>query len=268
MTVSVETPPGDTKPPEGDVCLSVHTRLERTNERTNGTGVGLNYTHSCQSAVTSGSSLYPHSGVVCVPKRDVYKKTYLTEREAAQLSRWAEEAGKSESALLREAVLEYLDRDRADRIEDKLDAVLARLPEDGLDARAEPTHTHKPDTPMNQSGSKATEKARRIIQRLQSNHDAPVIQADAVDRAIEDIAGVDDRTIRKYKSLFRRRGLLFEHPGASAVWTFDTDQFMTWLRNYAQLNGQQAAEEVADAYPVSVYASTEGIQIELAEVDQ
>ena len=199
--------------------------------------------------------------------RSVVKKTYLTESEASQLSRWADEVGKSESALLRQAVLEYLDRDRTDRIEDKLDEVLTRLPEDGVASEAATTHTHKPDTPMNQSGSTATEKAREIVRRLQSDHDGVVKDSDVV-RAIEDIAGVDDRTIRKYKSLFRRRGLLFEHPGESPVWTFDSDEYLDWLRDYARLNGQEAAEEVAEEYPVSVMATNQGIQIELAEVTE
>lgn len=198
--------------------------------------------------------------------RSVVKKTYLTDQEAGQLSRWADEAGKSESALLREAVLEYLDRDRADRIEEKVDELLDRIPEGGLPVEQSKPHTHKPDTPMNQAGSSATETAREIIQRLQSNHDG-VVKDGVVVRAIEDLAGVDDRTIRKYKSLFRRRGLLFEHPGETAVWTFDSDEYLSWLRDYARLNGQEAAETVADEYPVNVMATNAGIQIELAEVN-
>lgn len=206
--------------------------------------------------------------MVCVGKRSVVKKTRLTEQEAAQLSRWSDKAGKSESTLLREAILEYLDHDRTARIEDKVDELLARIPEEGAQSEAATSHTHKAETPMNQTGTKATEKGRRIIQRLQSNHDSPIIQEDAVVRAIEDIAGVDDRTIRKYKSLFRRRGLLFEHPGDSSVWTTETDKFLSWLRDYARLNGQEAVEEVADGYPVSVYATNQGIQIELTETQQ
>jgi glycerol-3-phosphate dehydrogenase len=83
------------------------------------------------------------------------------------------------------------------------------------------------------------------------------------------MAGVDDRTIRKYKGIFRRRGLLFEHPGQTAVWTTDGNQWLSWLENFAALNGPKAAEEIADQYPTTVRpsATDEKIDVELIEED-
>lgn len=189
--------------------------------------------------------------------RDVVKKTYLTEREAAQLSEWAADVNKSESTLLREAVLEYLDYDRTARIEEKVDRVLSHLETDS-------THTHKDSSTMNQ-GSNASEKARAIVSRLQQNHDE-VMKADAVDRAIEDIAGIDDRTKRKYKTLFRKRGILFEHPGEPPLWTTEADNWLEWIQTYAELNGREGAEDEVEKYPaVLTSAVNSGYHIELED---
>lgn len=196
-------------------------------------------------------------------ERSVVKKTYLTEAEASQLSEWSSETGKSESQLLREAVREYLDRDRGARVEERLNRIEDQLATLTHTLGDDDAHTHKAKTGM-KTASKATERAREIVRRLQSNHDVAMKNAD-VERAIEDIAGADDRTIRKYKELFRKRGLLFEHPGDTGIWTLETDDWLDWLKDYAQLNGIEAAEEVANSYPVRVDATPDGYYIELAE---
>lgn len=196
--------------------------------------------------------------------RNNRKVTYLTDDEAAQLSRWASDTGKSESHLLREAVLEYLDRDRSDRVEGKLETLEAKLDEIQGHLSDDTTHTHKDSGTMN-SGTEAIEKAREIIRRLQSNHDE-VLKNDAVVRAIEDIAGIDDRTIRKYKRLFRKRGLLFEHPGQPPLWTVDSTQWLSWMQDFAQLNGKQEADKIVDEYPARVVSNMDGgLRIELTE---
>lgn len=198
-----------------------------------------------------------------MPDRSVVKKTYLTEPEAAQLSEWSDETGKSESHLLREAVREYLDRDRGARIEDRLDRIEGKIDDLAPTLADGDAHTHKPESTMS-TGSSASERARDIIRRLQSNNAEVVKDADVV-RAIEDIAGIDDRTIRKYKDIFRRRGLLFEHPGEQAVWTFVVDDWLSWLREYASLNGAGAVEAIIDPYPADIYATGEGYRIEANE---
>lgn len=191
--------------------------------------------------------------MVCVSDRDNPVTVYLTDEEKADLDAWANEAGKSVSSLLREAVREYTDRDRVARIEDKLDEVLASLDDD--------THTHKPEQAMNQQGSTATERARDIVRRLRLNHEQVVKDAVVV-RAIEDIAGVDDRTIRKYKRLFRKRGMMYEHPGQTPIWTFETDEWLGWMEDYARLNGTDEAEDAVEEYPAEVRVTSEGYRIE------
>jgi len=200
--------------------------------------------------------------------RDVVKKTYLTDEEAARLSEWADEVGKSESHLLREAIQEYLDHDRAARVEERLDRIEGKIDDLAPAADATTTHTHKPESGMKQ-GSPAIEKAREIVRRLQRETDNPdgVVQQKAVERAIEDIAGVDPRTLNKYKRIFRRRGLLFEHPGEPEIWTLQSEQWLAWMEDYLRLNGQKDAERVADEYPAEIIAGGDGFHIELAEVD-
>lgn len=195
--------------------------------------------------------------------RDNQVKTYLTDAEYLQIKDWADKTDKSMSELVRQAILEYTDRDRVERLEsdmtelhEKIDRVLTLVENDA--------HTHKDEPPMNQSGT-ALETARDIIRRLQENHEKIIKNAD-VERAIEDMAGIDDRTIRKYKDIFRKRGLLFEHPGESAVWTTDTDEWLEWMNNFAQLNGYDATEEVAERYPAAVTWGTDGkVRIEVKQ---
>jgi len=183
-----------------------------------------------------------------VTRRENQVSTYLSDEEKAALSRWADEVEKSQAHLLREAVLEYLDHDRAARIEsevrevnEKLDDVLAQL--DGGS-----THTH---TAMSDSLETAREMIR-VLQRRTDNPDSVVKDTDLIE-VIENHAGVDDRTIRKYKDIFRRRGLLFEHPGDAPLWTLETDTWAEWVSQYANLNGGgQAAEEAVEPYPARV----------------
>jgi predicted DNA-binding protein len=192
--------------------------------------------------------------VVGVTRRDNPVTTYLSDDEKQQLERWADETEKSQAHLLREAILEYLDHDRAARIEDevtdiseKLDDVLAQLDSDD-------THTH---TAMSDSLTTAR-KMIRVVQQDTNNEDG-VVKDDDLVQVIENYAGVDDRTIRKYKDIFRRRGLLFEHPGEAPLWTLQTDTWTEWVNQYANLNGgSEAAEEVIADYPASITMDVRG----------
>lgn len=205
------------------------------------------------------------SVVVVMSERNNRKVTYLTDAEARQLAEWAAEVGKSESALLREAILEYLDQDRTARIENRLDRIEDQLAQLTDTTGDDDTHTHMRSDAMQNAGSSAVERARKIVRRLQNNHE-DVIKNDDVERAIEDIAGVDDRTIRKYKRLFKRRGILYEHPGETAVWTVDGELWCDWLNDYANLNGQDEAKKVAGQYPARVVPEMDGTtRVELQE---
>jgi len=201
-----------------------------------------------------------------MPRRNNRVVTYLTDDEATQLSEWAEETSKSESSLLREAILEYLDHDRTARLSEQLDCIEEKIDGLGTDSETETTHTHKDQGGMKR-GSDSLEKARKMVRRLQENHGDVIQDADVV-RAIEDIAGVDDRTVRKYQDIFRRRGLLFDHPGENAVWTTEGNQWLTWMEQYAALNGQTEVERVAAKYDhATVSVGFDGsLDITLSEV--
>lgn len=209
-----------------------------------------------------------HSPEVVVVSDRRQVKTWVGEETVTKLDELADNADKSRAEVLREAIHEYVDRDRVARIEDQLDRIEEKLDTPTPQADTDTTHTHKAGSGMKQ-GSRATEKAREIIRRLQheaDNEDA-VIQTDDVDRAIEDIAGADPRTLQKYKRIFRKRGLLYSHPGTAEVWTLDSQQWLGWLQSYAELNGADDAREVAENYQASVYAKPGGIDIELADGD-
>lgn len=124
--------------------------------------------------------------------------------------------------LVERAMIEYMDHDRAARLEEDHEELFDRL--DTLEAALRgggPTHTH-----TNTGGSETVEKTRRIVSRLQRHHD-DTCKRDDVERAIEDIAGGDERTLEKYLRQLKRRGHAFEHPlPQSPVWFLDDD---TWL---------------------------------------
>jgi len=153
-------------------------------------------------------------------RRDNPVTVYLTDQEKQKLSKWSEEVDKPISQLAREAILEYTDRDRTERVEhevrdvnEKIDRVLSLL--DG-----EHTHTS--------GGQKSVpEKVREVARRLYQNHSMPVKDKD-VEIAIEDIAGGDDRTVEKYKRQLKKRELLFAHPN-SPVWTDEKEQWVGWV---------------------------------------
>jgi len=189
-------------------------------------------------------------------KREKRVVVDIPEDWVIDLDESAEYAGKCRADILRDAIREYLDRDRLNRIEDDIDEIADRLArvEDTLET--DDSHTHKAGGGMQQA-SPSVEKAREMIRTLQSRHDGPGIQTDDVDRAIGDIAGSDSRTLRKYKRIFRDRGLLFEHPGDPEVWTTEADKFEEWLANYAQLNGRDPAEDIAADYPARVTKTTD-----------
>lgn len=154
--------------------------------------------------------------------RDNRVYTYVTDDEKADLEDYADEAGKSVSQIVRQAIREYTDNDRAVRVESKVDELAGEIEAlRGQLAESEHTHTRAPDR-----ASSTVEKAREIAQRVYRNHDPPIQEAD-VHRAIEDIAGADDRTVEKYTGLLKGRNLLYRHP-TSAVWTDDREQFVEW----------------------------------------
>lgn len=156
---------------------------------------------------------------------------------------WVEETeGKKHGELGRHvenALSEYIDNDRTARIEKKVDQVLTHLSEQPT------THTHK------QRGSETVEKVRAIYRRLTDNH-GQVIPTPDVHRAIEDIAGGDDRTIAKYERMLKRRSLLFEHPGDSGVWTPIQENWVKWCESKVNNEPSVTVTDLIESYDVNI----------------
>lgn len=138
-----------------------------------------------------------------------------------------------------QALKEYVDKDRYARVEDKLDSVLAHVSNGGG------SHTH-----TTAAGSGTVERAREIYQRVADNHGLVVNDDDLV-RAVEDIAGADDRTVSKYKGILKRRSLIFEHPADSPVWTTDREKWVTWVENHVDNDPTLEVIDVVDDYGMS-----------------
>jgi predicted transcriptional regulator len=168
-------------------------------------------------------------------ERDNPVTVYLTDGEKADLEQWADESGKSVSELSRQAIREYTDRDRFERIEDKLDRVLSSL--DGGDENTRTSHSKQMSVP---------ETARAIAKRIYSNHEPPIKSVD-VELAIEDIGGATERTVEQYKRQLKKRGLLWEHP-ASEVWTDSRQQWVKWVEGVWV--GDDDLHDYTDPYPM------------------
>ncbi|PSQ59085.1 hypothetical protein BRD18_04280 [Halobacteriales archaeon SW_7_71_33] len=173
--------------------------------------------------------LWGWSGVTNRPHR---AHTYLSDTELERLEQTAEEFDMTRSELLRRAIREYCDHDRNARVEDRLDRIEETLSRVAgtLAADTDHTHTHKPAT--NAAASKTAERARTIARYLQQRHETPIRESD-IDKAIEDVAGGDPRTIEKYRGRLKKRCLAFEHPGVSPVWTTDREEFVGWVADFA-----------------------------------
>lgn len=187
----------------------------------------LYYTHTTHTIQESVHRVLVQSRGGTMPNRSERIVSYLTPDEKSDLARLSQEVGKSQSDLVRDAVTEYLDRDRGDRIEEKVDQILAHI-EDAPDSLGESSsHTHK------QTGASETvESLRLIAQRIYENHGEVVKHVD-VKRAIEDERGGDERTVGKYMRMLRERQLLFEHPSSDAnVWTAEKDIWADWAETH------------------------------------
>jgi len=153
-----------------------------------------------------------------------------------QIDDWDGENAGHTGYDVEQALSEYIDRDRYARIEDKLDRVVAHVSDSGG------THTHTPSR-----GSETVERARDIYRRVADNH-GTVVRDDDLVRAIEDIAGADDRTVAKYKDVLRRRNLTYEHPAQSSVWTTDRQKWVVWVENHVDNDPTLELTDVIDDY--------------------
>lgn len=163
-------------------------------------------------------------------RRDNPAQTYLSDEELDRVDLFAEEHGESRSDALRLLILDGLKNRDTPELAQRLSAVEGQLAE-LADAVSEPTtHTHKQT-----KGSETVEKTRAIAERLQTNHDAPVIDQSDVERAIKDIAGGDPRTLEKYKDELTERELLYRHPNDDVPsWFLDRDMWLDKVATHAR----------------------------------
>lgn len=135
------------------------------------------------------------------------------------------------------ALEEYIDHGREARIEEKVDEILSHV-SDGNGA-----HTHT-NTRLNST----VEKAEEIFKRLDTSG---VVQGEEVERVIEDVAGGDHRTLDKYKGVLKRRGLLYEHPTDTPVWTADKEEWSRWCVSMMEVDPSTHVQDLIADYDVS-----------------
>lgn len=148
---------------------------------------------------------------------------------------------------LETALREYLNKtrmskveERQDRMEDKLDEALTLLRDNST------THTHttseKPESIQN---------VEEIASIATANADDEVFRDPVVERAIQEVAGADDRTIAKYKGLLKERDLLYDHPSDSAVWTTSQETWINWCTGYIDGIPDATISEVIEDYGIT-----------------
>jgi hypothetical protein len=175
-------------------------------------------------------------------RRNNKVSVYLSDAELSQIREWADEAEKPVSQLLRDAVLEYTDRDRVKRIEDDIGGIDEKL--DQLLAQIDTEHTHTRSRNSDSRQQSVPETTREIAQIVYDKHGVPVPDKD-VELVIENNAGGTDRTKRQYKSQLKKRELLFKHPAAE-VWTDDKEQWVGW--QVKATPGEVDVDAVTDEY--------------------
>lgn len=154
----------------------------------------------------------------------------------------------NQSEAVEEAVHEYLDHDRYARIEERLDRIEGHLTE------LTDAHTHK--------ASESSAKVERIAESI-AREGRTVIPKDTVRRAIEDVAGADDRTVRKYRDLLKRWELAYKHP-TDGVWTQDRDEWIRWVVEYVNNNPTVTRTDVIEDYPIG-YDELDRLATEVVE---
>lgn len=179
-------------------------------------------------------------------RRDNPVTVYLTDAEKSQIAEWADEANKPISQLCRDAILEYVDRDRSQRIEDEVRDMHDKV--DRLLAQTDSEHTHTSSRSTSSKHESVPETSRKIARTLYENHEMPVKDSD-LELVIENNAGATERTIKQYKSQLKKRGLLYQHP-MGKVWTDDREQWVKWQEMAS--TGQTDVTDVVGEYGMTV----------------
>lgn len=156
----------------------------------------------------------------------------------------ADKHGKTHGKLgeeLESAMREYMDDTRLARMEQKLDDIQGTLSENS------DTHTHDTCKPQSPTAEKVDEIVDLVRTDIKPDE---ALRTDAIDRAIEEVAGADPRTITRYHRQLKRRGEAYTHPNNEDVWFVDFD---TWVGNaYHAIDGTPGLSlgDVLEPYPV------------------
>jgi Arc/MetJ-type ribon-helix-helix transcriptional regulator len=194
---------------------------------------------------------------MCVSEGDTpYQRVVadVPEEWVIELDEQAETAGKSRADLIRTAIREYLDEDRAARLAADMAEVMSQLDRIEGTLADGSTHTHT-STMSGQDGpttatSETVQRTFEIAQRLQSNHEGPLLEK-TVNRAIKDIAGGDPRTVAKYQTELKERDHAYEHfDDDNPSWYLDREQWLDDMADYLEhfQTPQKRAMQAFDEY--------------------
>lgn len=178
--------------------------------------------------------------------RDNRAVTYLDDSTLALLKETAENTGKSQAEVMRHALREYLDRDHKDRVEERLQRIEEKIDTLGGASSDESTHTHKHTETTN------TATDRRINELLNEHlPDEKAFPDRRVEQAVKNGLGyTDDRTVKKYRRLFKERALLYQHPNGKIWYRNRKEWFEVAL--YAPRHGF-SEKELFEQYPDEVH---------------
>lgn len=169
------------------------------------------------------------------------------------------------SEHLENALKEYMDHDRHARIEEQVKENTDLLKDLKATLSDSAEHTHTSDDGHVTQASPTVQKTREIADRL-NKHYASGLNESELERAIKDIAGSDDRTLRKYKQELRERGHAYEHPSdESEAWFIDRGPWLAVVGKYARMTQRprEVAMDILDEYPVS--KDVLGDEVQLAD---
>lgn len=153
--------------------------------------------------------------------------------------------------LVERALIEYMDNDRAARIERKVDD-LHELMEDTLSERDLDRET-KSGTSSN-AGSEDTSPSASINQRTRDSLNAivaeipenTVVSESLLESAIENHAGHSYKTLERYKSLLQNRGHILEHPTEPSEFATSQRTFALICENNDKVTPPQLRDIIAD----------------------
>lgn len=124
----------------------------------------------------------------------------LSKRASESINRMAEEYDMSYSDVVENAVLEYADRDRLARIEEKLDEVLG-------ESETPPTPSEQNQPEKEKRSSPVERRADDMFDYLSDTHGAaPLITSHEISAAIEEVWGdASEHMVEKYRPKIEKR---------------------------------------------------------------